>query len=208
MSWSFIIPTDGKTNIHLHPIITESIINQNIPEFEIIFVTENPEFQSKFIVEYINTHKNAHITLKKNKGAQKSKYDNLCLIHDYISFPDGWYKSYESFGYDWNVSNCKFLDGTGERWYDWNVFGHPIFGHAMVPYHMKATDWHYPSGNAFQVKRDFFLEHPLDEQLCWGEAEDRLWADKIRNIWNYKLNPFTHTQGLKVKTNYRNIVNF
>ena len=105
-SWTFGICTDGKTNLHFHQHIINSIKALGIPCFEIIFATENPDFnlpEQNVRVLITQTHLEGHITLKKNKIAEAALYPNLCLIHDYIALDSDWFKEFDAFGYDWTV---------------------------------------------------------------------------------------------------------
>ena len=200
MSWSFIISTDGKNNNHFHPYIIDSIKKQNIPNYEIIFVTENKEYNIENVenvkMVYCNDNK---ITIKKNLASTFAVYDNLCFLHDYIILSDNWYDSFKVFGYDWNVCIVKFLNSNGARWWDWCVIYHPQFGHTNVSYNTPLTDYHYAPGNGFCVKRDYFLKNKLDEKLGWGEGEDVEWSHRINKDWNYKINLVSYFQFLKFK---------
>jgi hypothetical protein len=58
-----------------------------------------------------------------------------------------------------------------------------------VPYSVtNLMQYQYLSGMFFAIKRDFFIEHPLDEHLRWGEGEDVEWSKHIRGIAPFKLN--------------------
>lgn len=195
MDWSFIICTDGKTNLHFHKNIIKSIENQNIPNYEIIFVTENNTFTTpgdkNIITIYFNpsfSKKDGHITFKKNIGARAAQYENLCILHDYLILSENWYPNFVKFGYDWNVCSTQILNKNGNRLTDWMVYNHPTIGHSLVDYNFDADKHHYVPGLAFCVKRDFILKNPLDETLYWGEGEDIEWSSRINDIWNYKIN--------------------
>jgi len=207
MSWSFIICTDGISNLRFIPLIIESIRKQNIPNYEILFTVEKktPFFLNEKDVKddvkviYVDTYKDKQITLKKNEAAKHAMYDNLCFLHDYIILSDNWYEGFQQFGYDWNVSTTKLINSNGSRIWDWCVFKHPELGHKNVDYDMEATPYHYATGNNFCCKRLFFLENPLNPELCWGHGEDVLWSRSIQHKWNYKLNKFSSANCLKKK---------
>lgn len=207
MSWSFIICTDGGPKSKNHEEICLSIEAQNIPEYEIIFATEDKKYCETSPVKNKKNVKILHvpcslasqITKKKNVAAGLSKYENLCFLHDYIILGPEWYKSFETFGYtQWNVCVTPLVyKNTGNRTWDWCVASHPTLRHTNVPYEMPASKWHYAPGNYFCAKRKFFLENPLDETLVWGQEEDIKWSHKLSEVMNYHLNPNGKALSLK-----------
>ena len=203
MSWSFIICTDGISNLRFIPIIIDSIRRQNIPNYEILFTVEKntPFFLNEKDVKviYVDTYKNKQITFKKNEAAKHAMFDNLCFLHDYIILSDKWYEGYQKLGYDWNVSTTKVINVNGTRFWDWCVYKHPELGHTKVDYDMEATPYHYAPGNNFCCKRLFFLDNPLNPELCWDDGEDVEWSQRIQHKWNYKLNKNSSVNCLKHK---------
>lgn len=196
-NWSFIICTDGiQTQFH-HNII-QSIINQNIPHFEIILVTENLYTIPSIITIIAPSDKPGHITFKKNIGARCARYENLCFLHDYLILGENWYTNM-SLKKDWNVCSFKILNLNGNRMSDWIVYNHPLLGHSLVDYTEPAGLYHYVPGLAFCVKKEFILVHPLNEELCWGQGEDIEWSERIKRVWNYKFNDQVFVQSLKLK---------
>lgn len=202
--WSFIICTDGINNIPFHEIIVQSILNQSIKNFEIIFVTENsytpPLHLYKNIITIVApSNKSKHITYKKNIGARCARYENLCILHDYLFLAPNWYESMSQFKELWNVCSFRILNSNGIRFSDWVVYNYPEYGHVMATYDSPVTPYHYVPGLAFCVKKSLILEYPLNEELTWGEAEDIEWSNRIKNTWLYKLNVNTYVQSLKLK---------
>ena len=200
-SWSFIICTDG-IQTQFHPIIIQSIISQNIPYFEIIFVTEvpytTPLSSTNTIIIIAPSDKPSHITFKKNIGARCARYENLCFLHDYLYLGENWYTNM-SLKKDWNVCSFKILNLNGNRMSDWIVYNHPLLNHSLVDYNEPAGLYHYVPGLAFCVKKEFILEYPLNEELCWGQGEDIEWSERIKRVWNYKFNDQVFVQSLKLK---------
>jgi hypothetical protein len=200
-SWTFGICTDGKTNIHYHAYIINSIKSLGIPCFEIIFATENPNFnlsEPNVRVLHVQTNRPAHITLKKNKIAEAAKYTNLCMMHDYMVLDRNWFKEFNQFGYDWTVCSNPFLTPDGNRWADWVTWRGPR-GHTCNPYDMPADRDFYVPGMYFCVKREFLLQYPLDERLIWGGEEDVEWSSRICDHWHYVFNPKSIALSLKQK---------
>jgi len=202
--WSFIICTDG-INTQFHDCIIQSIISQNIPNFEIIFVTENvykpPLSLPSIITIVINSYKPSHITCKKNIGARCARYENLCFLHDYLYLGPNWYTGISIFKDTWNVCSFQILNLNGKRMSDWIIYNHPILGHTLVDYNEPAGIYHYVPGLVFCVKKDFILKYPLNEDLIWGQGEDIEWSDRIKknDVWNYKFIDSIFVQSLKLK---------
>lgn len=203
MEWSFIICTDGTNNLQFHETIIETIVNQNIPKFEIIFVCENLNFKPlahpNIITVYTPFIKDKHITFKKNVGIRCAKYENLCILHDYLALDIDWYQSMIKFDKDWNVCSFRIMNLDNTRFSDWVIFNHPIHGHTLVDYNTPTTEYHYVPGLAYCVKKYLALKYPLNEELVWGEAEDIEWSDRIKVEWNYHLNINALIYSLKQK---------
>jgi len=207
-NWSFIICTDGTTNPEYHQAMIESIKKQfsckdDTQKYEILFITENFSFtleEDHVTTIYVSTPKEKHITFKKNSAAKFCRYENLCILHDYITLADNWLESFDMFGYDWNVCACRNINKDGTRTWDWCTWNHPEFKHNNVDYTLSATEHHYVPGTSFCVKRDYFLKHPLDERRVWGEGEDIEWSHRIcKHDWKYKINLDTSFNFLKQK---------
>lgn len=202
--WSFIICTDG-IHTQFHECIINSIISQNIPKFEIIFVTENvykpPVLCIPTITIIIDSDKPNHITFKKNIGARSARYENLCILHDYLYLGPNWYNGILNFKDTWNVCSFQILNLNGKRMSDWVIYNHPIYNHTLVVYTDPASIYHYVPGLIFCVKKEFILKYPLNEDLTWGQAEDIEWSERIKkdNMWNYKFIEGIYVQSLKLK---------
>ena len=94
MNWSFVICTDGKTNVNFHSSIIKSIKKQNISRYEILFITEYSGFnmeEDNVSTIHISTPREMHITFKMNKAIRFCTFENLCFLHDYIILADNWY---------------------------------------------------------------------------------------------------------------------
>lgn len=185
--WTFGICTDGINTIY-HSDIVSSILAQEIPECEIIFCTENTEYNrygEGIRTIYIGTDKPKWITKKKNTIANEASHPNICFLHDYASLGVDWYKYFEEFGYYWTIACMPVLRPCGNRWWDWAT----LDPHGLIPYTAQGfKDKMYVSGTAFCAKKDFMLSHPLNENLIWGESEDVEWSVRIRDFWKLELN--------------------
>jgi hypothetical protein len=150
-------------------------------------------------VVYCGLEKKSWITRKKNLIAKEALYGNMCLLHDYIMLDSKWSKGYHNFC-NWDVCMNPVLYGK-KRFYDWTSFDAPKFGRSkLIPYYRQdLTRYMYVSGGYFCVNKNFLLEHPFDENLCWGEEEDVEWSKRIRSFWNLKFNEASPVYCLKKK---------
>lgn len=128
------------------------------------------------------------ITLKKDIGVRLCQYDKVVLTHDYILFESGWKNGWDNYGENFEVAVNCILNKDGSRYRDWLVWDYPNIGPALLPYHVEAHQYQYISGTYFVVKRDFYLAHPLNTSLRWGEGEDVEWSLRIRKKINFKFN--------------------
>lgn len=142
---------------------------------------------------------------KKNLAAKNAQYDKLCIMHDYVGLEKGWGEGFERFGDSWDVCMNIILNQDNTRHRDWMAWDHPLVssspngkGACLIPYD-KYTKYMYISGTYFCVKRDFFLENPLNEKLFWGEAEDVEWSLRVREKTQFKMNDKSVVKYLKLK---------
>ena len=206
-SWTFGICTEGVSNKDFLPKIIRSIRELNIPYYEIIFATENRDLridEPDVRVLLIESNKRSHITLKKNRIAEVSRYPNLCLMHDYIYPEANWYRGFQNFGYNWSVCSTSFLNPDGTHSYEWTHYQGP-YQHKNVPAHWKASINSYVPGNYFCVKKEFLIHFPLDENLILSDAEDVAWSRSIYPHWNYVFNPESFVRSLIAKPSVRPI---
>jgi hypothetical protein len=205
MKWTFGIITDGNAEENIRKI-HKSILNQNIDDdFEIIVVGgRNLNLKNMLHVPFDETIKRAWITKKKNIISQLSKYDNICMMHDYVILFNGWYENYKNFDQEWDVCMNPVINQDSQRFRDWITWpewcdeGRLIF----LDYNTKdRTKQMYISGTYFCVKKVFMLNNPLDESLSWGQGEDVEWCGRIRDKWIYKCNNNSEVGLLKNKQN-------
>ena len=196
MQWTFGIITDGTQDDRLQIVLT-SIRNQHVPEHEIIVVGNTALTGSDLkVLTFDESIKEGWITKKKNMIVNEAKYENVALMHDYLTLDPEWYANFEKFGDDWDVCMNRMVNPNGQRYRDW-VSWAPI---RHIPYdnhdHMEHM---YVSGAYFCVKKSFYQDNPLDESIVWGMGEDVEWSLRIRNKWNYRCNPDSVVRLLKHK---------
>lgn len=209
--WSFLISTDAKNKEMLKQCI-KSIQDdlQEKCEYEIILIgniskeclkLDNPKIK---VIRYrdVNLPKaRGWITKKKNIAVKASQYDKIVLLHDYIKIDEGWYEGYEKFGNDFDVSCNKIKLLDGRRANDWVCWESAKYGltQCCLPYDIILAGDQYVPGNYIVCKRSFFLQHPLDERLKWGEGEDVVWSKEIQKYTTIKFNKYSSVSFLKAK---------
>ena len=142
---------------------------------------------------------------KKNIAAQAAKFDKLCILHDYVGLKRGWRAGFESFGDDWKVAMTAVLNQDNSRHRDWMNWDHPAItppdknnSACLQPYEITTRNM-FIGGTYFCVKRDFFLDNPLDENLFWGDGEDVEWSLRVRDKTTFHFNPHATVKYTKLK---------
>ncbi len=205
--WSFCIVTNNNdSNLKL---VIDSIFNElKNREFEIIVVGNSninfgekinhipfPEEKKlknidfKMSIKKLKIIYKIPISAKKNIAVKNTKYENLCIMHDYVLLKSGWIDGFTKFGYEWDICSNIILDKFGMRFLDWVVWDHPdLEGPGYLPYDA-SSPYVYVSGTYFCVKRDFYLLNPLHNKKNWGYGEDVEWSKRVRKITKIKFNP-------------------
>lgn len=195
--WTFAIITDGRFTGRVEKQI-KSIEELGVPEYEILICGDYSG--------YSNTHTNVipfleenrrdirpWITRKKNLLVKNSKYENICILHDRITFDKIWFVNLKK-----NLSNSfqivvfpvlDVLDNT-YRIFDWEKFENhflDVFRFRLLP--MKYNSWDVNAmiyGGAFAIKKSIYEDIMLDERLHWSEAEDVLQSE-LKSLNGYFL---------------------
>ena len=162
-SWSFCIAFGGDTK-NLHKVI-DSIRALNIPFYEILIAEERLTLKSSGDTRIIESgsDREGWITKKKNMMIKEAKYENICLLHDYIQFKPDWYEAYCNFQEDWNIcSNQIYNPFRSARVADWMTLDHPKYGVSLLPYEERGqSKYMFLSGLYFLVKKTFILKNNL-----------------------------------------------
>lgn len=206
MKWTFGIITAGNNPKWITKTI-ESIHLQNIQDdYEIIVIGgfKNIDDGDHIHFPFNESHKKGWITRKKNLIAQHAKYPNLSITHDYVTYLPGWWKGFEEFGEDFDVAMCQILNKDDTRFRSWCLF-HRMNGQDV--HHLdfdvaNRTHQMYVSGTYMIVKKNFFLDYPLNESLGWAQGEDCVWSFRVRSFWKYKMNKHAKVKFLKQKPPY------
>jgi hypothetical protein len=199
---SFCITTGGDNDEMIQKVI-DSIVVQNIPNYEIIVaggekLNVKPNDRLKHI-PFDESSRPKWTTRKKNLAVEASQYEVCIVTHDYISFHPDWYKEFEKFGTDWDICVHQSLNILGARADGWRHDGGDGLPWAcMVPYDIKElVKKMCIQGNYSCVKRELYLKHPLNEDLLWGQAEDVEWSKRVVPISKIEINPNCIIQYLK-----------
>jgi len=205
MDFSFGIVANGI----VFDLVINSIIKQNIPNFEIIIVGGPSVYDDYPFIKHIpfdETIKDGWITRKKNLITDNAQYENIVYMHDYFMLQEQWYKGFLEFGEDWDVCMNRVLNMDGTRFRDWCVWDDPDICYPNDKHRIMLPDYTYDnkkymyiSGGYWVAKKSLMMLHPLDENLCWGESEDVKWSKEIRYRYKYEMNTYSAVQTLKQK---------
>jgi len=208
MDFTFGIITAGG-NDHFIKTIVESIRNETIPNYEIIIVGAcNLEGSDITVIPFDETIHFGWTTRKKNICCQLAKYENVVLLHDYVSLYPGWYKGFLEYGNNFKYCITRILNTNGNRYRDFCLYTCGIpeeFRHkALLPYSYKPSadlsKLLYISGAYYVIKKDIALTYPLNEELCMGMGEDAILSQTLANRDIYiECNPNSSVQFLKYK---------
>jgi glycosyltransferase involved in cell wall biosynthesis len=206
MEFTFGIITNNGGNISE---VIESIINLNIEKYEVIVVGSlDPSIVDKFnlkFVPYKDDSDNFNISVKKNIITEKSIFENIVYLHDYIKFDENWYSGFLEFGNNFEVCMTKIKSKDGSRYRDWCLWEDDAIKFVshknyLIPYDIQnLSNMMYISGAYWIAKKKFMAEHRLNESLKWGQGEDVEWSLRIRNKTSFKLNAGSSVTLIKEK---------
>jgi len=197
-----------QENSELHGVIAESIECLEIENYEIIFIGNGLNKDSRYkVIDFDDSDKSGWITKKKNILVQNSSFENIVIMHDYFVFQPGWYTGFLKFGENFQVAMNKILNYDGQRFRDWCLNPYDVIPPTgpienrefLLPYDVNLTSKMYISGSYWVAKTRFMLENPLDEELAWGQSEDMAWSNIVRKKIDFKMNTNSIVQSLKPK---------
>jgi len=211
MNFTFGIVTSGNADNFISTII-DSIVKNNIPNYEIIIVgNTNIEETSNIKKIYFDENiRKDWITRKKNIIVNNAKYENIVLLHDYVTFVDGWYNGFLQFGNDFEFCITKIINNDGKRFRDYTLY--PNFldydnyfkDNCLLPYdfknNIKTNKYMYISGSYYIIKKHIACKYLLDESLIWGQGEDLEYSERLQsNGVIIKCNHYSEVYLLKQK---------
>jgi hypothetical protein len=203
----------SKKSSQFLKVIIESIRNQNIPRsnYEILIVGDvelKPSHDCN-VIYFDESKKEGWITKKKNLITKEAVYETIVYMHDYIIFSPDWFKSFFKTGFDFDVAMCKIQNYDGSRFRDWCVWvdnscPFDLFiqrtRQGLLPYHISDLNrYMYISGAFWVAKKKFMQNYPLNEELCWGQAEDVEWSKRFREHNHIALKQDAYISLLKNK---------
>lgn len=210
MEWTFGICTDANNS--LVGRVLDSIKELKIPTYEILLAAdegrETPLTKQEATI-FCPVKPQAWITKKKNDLIKAAKYNNVCLVHDYVAFHSDWYVGYERFNAEnpnWTVcsNQTRNMSPYGGRLADWILT--PLYkehlGFGLLPYNVKhLSKYMFVSGMYYCVRKDFIIANNLwlDESMFWGSSEDQEWSARARKITDFSFNEHSTNFSLKEK---------
>lgn len=208
MDFTFGIITDGNYDYLINDIIN-SIEIEKIPNYEIIIVGNSKVNRVNTIVVPFDEHiKSMWITKKKNIITQKSKYENIVFLHDYIRLCPGWYDGYLKFGNDFKACMNIILNLDDTRYRDWVLWENPVLNgetivkraEHIIPYYIdNLSRYMYFSGAYWVAKKEIMEKYPLNEELVWNRGEDIEWSKKYRESHDFVMNTYSSVKLMKKK---------
>ena len=208
MEFTFGIISQFDNEYYLKNLI-ESIIAENIPNFEIILVgpKKNNSIESIYRkedvrhIEFDESMKKGWITKKKNLITKAAKYENIVYLHDYLVLQKGWYEGFKKFGDNFSICITKIINNDNTRYRDWSLSPHNYKAidiyinknlEYLLPYSEKElSKYMYISGAYWVAKKSVMTEFSLNENLSWGESEDVEWSHRVRKKHKFYINHYS-----------------
>jgi hypothetical protein len=206
MKFTFGIITGGGAEQRINEIVN-SIESQNIDDYEIVVVGNCNLQRSKMrVIPFDENMKRMWITRKKNIVTYDASFENIVYLHDYIKLGQDWYEGFKKFGEDFKICMTKMIQVDGQRFRDWTLWAGDasklgLDSHdCLLPYDIiHLSKYMYISGAYWIAKKEVMLEFPLDESLSWGQSEDVLWSEKVRQKYNFSINSNSSVILMKLK---------
>lgn len=182
---------------HMSPIeFKEPVFHPSVRNFRFARKTKN--LKSLF-------YRTGAISHKKNIAAKHARFDKICFMHDYVGLEPGWAAGFDAFGDQWQVAMTTVFNKDGTRHRDWLNWDHPAItpskknnSACLMPYDI-TTNHMYISGAYFCVKKQFFMDNLLSENLFWGDGEDVEWSKRVREKTQFTFNPHSIVKYRKLK---------
>lgn len=220
-NWSFWIVTNWNRDEWLDDLI-DSIKKQNIEKYEILICWKSEKYKDNKDIIFIPFNKRSNLwwlDKKKNLLIQKSKYQNIVIMHDRYVFDDNWFNWMKKW---WN--NFEYI--TNKQYYEWNENYPFIEIHWLNSYdyinekNLRKRRWFLMYINNddnfskywylswwLQITKKYFYNKVWlwNENLFWQEWEDVMLSKKFHSFWLYcRCNPYS----IAYSKNYWNTKDF
>jgi hypothetical protein len=213
ISFTFGIITSEGSQQFLKEIV-DSIRSQAIPAYEIIIVgwtASTVSIEGCKRIPFDDSVKAGWITRKKNLIFREAAYENIVIMHDYVSLQPGWYEGFLRHGDSFQLCINPIQTVDGRRFRDYllfNQFLHPRFSNkTLLPYDCKVSPKvsriMYVSGTYYVVKKELALKYPLREELAHNQGEDVIFCHDIERP-EIQCNRHSSVRLLKHKPSWEN----
>jgi hypothetical protein len=222
MRWSFGIITPGGAIDNVNNIIASIVEDAGDHEVEILVIGGNHKFDHAKHIPFDEDSGPAPgwFTRKKNIIALEAKYNNLCILHDYLMLRPGWFDGFEKFDLDnpdWMAATNQIFNKNGSEFRSWaavfqDAYRDPIddqkppvhlgLGRKINPKINTWGRWQYYSGAYYVIKRHIMIRTPMDETLCQNQGEDISWSRSLYHQYGQEIfawNPYSSIEFLKQK---------
>lgn len=180
-NWSFGIITNGQNNESVKSLV-KSIIDQNIPKFEVNISGPNP--YNNELPKHVNIVKDVDIfpdlrgpiSKKKNILINVSKFENLCILHDRYLLPKNWYSKMKEYG-----NYFDFLEIPNKNLSQKRAPYHQVYYHNIADIYFrynpflsenKSSPSQFLQGGSITGKKSIISRNLFLDHLHWGEFED------------------------------------
>jgi hypothetical protein len=218
MDFTFGIITSSNSNNYINQIIN-SIVQNNIPNYEIIIVgnVKMKETDKITVINFDENIKPGWITRKKNIIVKKAIYENIVLLHDYVILDENWYRGFLKFGNNFEFCVTKIINKNGVRFRDYTLFPYEVDylnlfyspgkdidsyfnNNCLLPYDfvntIKTNKYMYISGAYYIIKKNIANKYLLNENLVHCRGEDVEYSKRL------------HENGIIIKCNHFSSVHF
>lgn len=182
--WTFGIITNGVRLDWIEQII-KSIKAQHIPHYEIILCGryfDRPEKNIRYI-PFNERDDKGWISRKKNLIVDAAQYENICIIHDRLTFDKDWYQGMKDWGNCFEHLCCpQYYESA--RTNDWLLHEKlPGVEFSFVSHlDFKDWDWNACQGGQFHLlKKSVVQQVYWNESYLWGRAEDVALTNDLRS---------------------------
>ena len=176
MDISFVIITcDGREQKAVSCI--KSILNNNIPDFEIVLVGGNIDVEenSHNIYEVLasggveefkhiktSPQEETNPSFKRNRGCEVATKSYICPLDEDMILSPYWYQGMKEFSKEFDILTCQIRNPDGTRGWDHASYQCPIKGHSILDPE-EESDFLYMSNGGWIMKRNVFDKVKYDE---------------------------------------------